>query len=66
MNREELKGEKAYRAEIEYTPFKGTTARRHGIKQKGLSTYRLVVTKQIKKLCRYSYKSGLNNRGKRN
>jgi len=45
----ELKGEKAYRAEIDYTPFKGATAQRHEIKQKDLSTYRLVVTKQAKK-----------------
>jgi len=45
----ELKGEKAYRAAIEYTPFKGATAQRHGIKQKDLSTYRLVVTKQARK-----------------
>lgn len=45
----ELQGEKAYRAEIEYTPFKGATAQRHGVKQKDLSTYRLVVTKKARK-----------------
>ena len=45
----EIQGEKAYRAEIEYTPFQGATATRNKVKAKDLSTYRLVITKQAKK-----------------
>jgi len=45
----EIDGEKAYRGEIDYIPFKGATAQRNGVKQKDLSTYRLIVTKQARK-----------------
>lgn len=45
----ELNGHKAYRAEINYTPFIGKTARINQIKDCDLNEYRLIITKTKRK-----------------
>jgi len=48
---QEVEGQKqkTFRAEIKFTPFTGSTAERHKIKNKDLKAYRFIITKEERK-----------------